>query len=310
VNAVSDPRGFDLYVSAQTFLAQHDLHPDPDTYLAHGYVPLCLKAWPATAGAPLRLATQWALWTWRADDVFDTELCDATPDAVSVLIVRLIGVADGVDRPWPGDHPLVAALGQLVAETRAMMPGIWWARYRDQLESWIHAATEKLLTYVQPGRTPTLREYLALRPADGGMVLAAMWTELAHQCLTADWSTPPVQSLLRCFSTCGILANDLAADAGDTFTAVTALVRTAGMPVAEARERVRELLRAEEHRFWWLYTAVREMPDELQPQASRSGPVLDTSRFALHLDRFRRALTEWTAGSSRYALAAPAEPAR
>lgn len=307
---VSDPRGFDLYVRAQTFLAQHDLHPDPDTYLAHGYVPLCLKAWPATAGAPLRLATQWALWTWRADDVFDTELRDATPDAISGLVVRLIGVTDGVDHPRPGDHPIVHALEHLVAETRAMMPGIWWERYRAELESWLHAATDKLLTFVQPGRVPTLREYLALRPIDSGMTLAAMWCELAHQCLTADWATPPVQSLLRSFSTCGVLANDLAADPGDTFTAVNALVHTAGMPIAEARERVRELLRAEEHRFWWLYTAVRELPDEPQPQAARSGPVLDTSRFALHLSHFRRALTEWTAGSSRYAPAAPAEPAR
>jgi hypothetical protein len=307
--AVSDSRATDLALSARTFLAQHDLHPDPDTYLAHGYVNLCLRAWPGATGAPLHLATQWALWTWLADDVLDTELRDAPRKEVSQLVGQLVDVLYEDEQPHLGDHPTVRALADLVVWTQTTMPGDWWVRYREQLEVWLHAAADKLLSYVQPARTPTLREYLALRPADGGMVLAAMWCELAHQCITPDWSTPLVQSLLRSFSMCGILANDLAAGPGDTFTAVAALVRTAGLTVGVARERVQELLRAEEFRYWWLYTAAREMADAPQSAAETGDVVLDASRFALHLDRFRRALAEWTAASSRYVLAAPAEPA-
>jgi hypothetical protein len=295
-------------VSARTFLAQHDLHPDPDTYLAHGYVALCLKAWPDTGGAPLHLATQWALWTWLADDVLDSELRDASRKEVSQLIGRLVDVLYEAEQPRPGDHATVRALADLVVWTRTAMPGDWWVRYREHLELWLHAAADKLLHYVQPGQAPTLREYLAVRPADGGMLLAAMWCELAHQCITPDWASPPVQSLLACFSMCGVLVNDLAAAPEDVFTAVTALARAAGLSVAVAREQVQALLRAEEDRFSFLYVAVREFPDELQPLSGSDGAVL-TRRFALHLERFRWALKDWTAASSRYALAAPSEPA-
>lgn len=60
----------------------------------------------------------------------------------------------------------------------------------------MHAACAKLVDFVQPRRTPTLREYLLLRPTDGGMVLAAMWCELAGRCVTPDWHDALVQSLL------------------------------------------------------------------------------------------------------------------
>ncbi|MFI9270329.1 terpene synthase family protein [Kitasatospora sp. NPDC052896] len=307
----TDVRHANLHKAAKAFLRQHRLHPDSDTYLAHGYVNLCLRAWPTAAGGPLHLATKWAIWTWVADDVFDQELSDATPAAIEQLVLTLLNTVAGANHPGPADHPIVQALADLVQQTQRAMPDFWRSRYREQLASWIHAAAEKLTVYVQPGRTPTLREYLAVRPADGGMLLAAMWTELAEQCITPDWRDPLVQSLLAAFSACGCLTNDLAAaqDDQDTFTAVYALVSTQEMTVAEARTRVKELLQAEEYRFWWLYTSVRrDFDDEPQPPAIGE-PVLNTSRFALTIDRFRRALTEWTAGSSRYTLPAQLQEA-
>ncbi len=305
-----DPRRTDLYVSAATFLHQHELHPDPNTYLAHGYVDLCLRAWPGAADAPLHLATQWALWTWLADDVFDQDLWSASRQEVEDLVGDLVSVVHEDGGAAPGDHPVVAALADLVERTRPTMPDWWWARYRAGVETWVLAAADKLQRFVQPGRTPTLREYQVLRPADGGMLLAAQWCELAHQVVTSDWRDPLVQLLLAAFSTVGCLTNDLAAGADDTFNAVHALAVAEGLAPGQARERIGELLKAEVHRFWWVYSAVRnEVAAEALLGVEASRLALDTGRFAWALDQFRVALADWTRTSSRYALAPPASTA-
>ncbi|WP_327069895.1 terpene synthase family protein [Kitasatospora sp. NBC_01302] len=282
----------DLYVSAATFLTEYGLHPDPAAYLTHGYVDLCLSAWPTASAAELDLATRWALWTWIVDDVFDAELLSESRQVVGEFALSLLLVAGGSTRPGHGDHPAVHALAGLAADTRATMPAHWWQRYLAHLESWVHAASAKLLDFVQPQRTPTLRQYLTIRPVDGGMLLAAMWCELAERCVTPDWNDALVQSLLRSFSTVGCLINDLAAGNADSFTAAGALCASQRLPPAQAQKQVRDVLDAEERRFWWLYMAVRD--DELHTT---------THHFARALDHFRHALANWTRVSSRYTTA-------
>ncbi|WP_280666166.1 MULTISPECIES: terpene synthase family protein [unclassified Kitasatospora] len=289
-------------------MVKHGLHSEPDIYLAHGYVGLCLRAWPGASGAPLQLAVQWALLTWRLDDVLDVELREAAPLDVGGFVGRLVDTVEESEPVTPDDHPTVRALADLVERTRQAMPGYWWGRYRKHLVAWVEAAHEKLVGFVQPGRVPTLRQYLTIRPPDGGMVLAAMWTELAQQVVTPDWNSPLVQSLLAAFSACGYLANDLAAGAGDTFTALDALARTEGLPPDTARHEVLAQLHAEERRFWWLRSALREYSDAARPSTAHDGLTEDTARFALHLDSFRHALREWTSASTRYAPAAPEGP--
>ena len=301
---VTDPRRTDLYVSAATFLHQHELHPDPSAYLAHGYVDLCLRAWPGATGAPLHLATQWALWTWRADDVFDQELKSAPLREVGGLVVQLVEMLGNGSPPDPDDPPVVCALADLVERTRPMMPDWWWSRYRAGVETWVLAAADKLQRFVQPSRTPTLREYQMLRPADGGMLLAAMWCELAEQVVTPDWHDPLVQSLLAAFSTIGCLTNDLAAASGDLFNAVDALAAAQGLTPALAWEHVDMVLRAEVSRFRWVYFALQEFA--AGTSATGTWLAVDTARFAQSLDLFREELTEWTRTSSRYVLAPPA----
>ncbi|MDH6121428.1 hypothetical protein ABH930_006909 [Kitasatospora sp. GAS204A] len=296
----SDTRHPGLHRAVHAFLERHALHHDPLGYLEHGYVPLFLAGWRGSTGEPLELAACWGLLVWRLDDVFDTELRDAALKVVSVLVARLVDVLDG-EPAEPGDHPAVRALADLVERTRAVMPEGWWTRYTAELDAWLHAAADKLEGYVRPCRTPTLREYVTLRPIDGGMLLAAMWTELALQCVTPDWTSLPVNSLLSCFSEIGTLTNDLAANGqGDTFTAQDALARSTGLSAEQARRRVREQLEAEKHRFAWLLMAVRA--DAIADLAGRYPAPLsaDTVRFALALDRFRQALTDWTRTSSRY----------
>ncbi|GAA1218401.1 hypothetical protein GCM10009665_05380 [Kitasatospora nipponensis] len=288
----TDPRHADLYISAATFLHRHALHPDPATYLAHGYVDLCLAAWPGARGVEFDLATRWALWTWLTDDLFDVELRDSSPGTVSRTVLDLLAVAGGTDRPGPGAQPLLAALAELVRETAELMPDTWQRRHYEQFEEWLHAAAEKLLDYTQPGRPPTLRAYLTIRPADGAMLMAAMWTELALGCVTPDWSDPLVRSMLACFSACGTTVNDLA-DRTGTFTPAAALVNQ-GAAVPEARQRSAAWLRGEEYRWWMLCTAVRT-----------GGYDRATVDLARGLDRFRAALTGWTARSARYAPSAP-----
>jgi hypothetical protein len=277
----TDPRHTDLYVSARTFLA-------------HGYVDLCLAAWPSAKGPELDLATRWALLTWLMDDVFDVELRDATTDEIRTMGRALIVATNrprwsGAAEPEP-THPAARALADLSRETQAAMPDGWWQRYRMQLIAWVDAAQTK--GQLLRRGAPTLREYLTIRPADGGMLLAAMWTELALECVTLDWADPLVQAMLECFSACGIAVNDLAGDA-DAFTPTAALAAH-GTTQDEARRRATEWLQGEEHRWWMLCTAVRT-----------GGYGQATVRLAAGLDHFRRALTEWTAASSRYALAAP-----
>lgn len=307
----------DLTADALGFLRQYGLHPAPEAYLAHGYVDLCLKAWPTAGGPPLRLAVRWALWTWTTDDLLDGGLgADAPPDAIERLTHALRRVAAGSERPAPYEHPVVHALAELVRQTRAAMPDHWWQRYREQLDAWIVAARDKLVHYLRPERTPTLHEYLLLRPADGGMLLAAMWCELAGRCITPHWTDPVVHDLLDAFSTCGILMNDLAGGTGEgeTFNAVAARMADDGLSVEQARREVSERLEAEERRFRWLYSAVRRgfpagpLPEAGTATTDHPDLVLDTRRFALLLDQFRTALTTWTGTSARYP--APRAPHR
>lgn len=297
-----------LYGEAHTFLMKHDLHPAPSDYLRQGYVVLCLAAWRGADGPRLELATCWALWTWRTDDVIDTELRDAAPGAADRLVMRLLDVLDG-NAAEPTDHPTVLALADLIDRTALVMPQEWWTRYQTELDAWLNAAADKLSTYVQPGRTPSLREYLMLRPVDGGMLLAAMWCELAMDCVTPDWSSLLVHRLLDAFSAVGTLRNDLAStDARDTFTAQAALSRSAGLPPQKAREKVFGQLDAERERFWFTMTAVRDEACLADTEAPAVSPV--TAMFATALDQFLRALADWTQVSSRYAAASSTPRAR
>ncbi|GAB2697553.1 terpene synthase family protein [Kitasatospora kifunensis] len=297
----ADANYTDLYASALDFLERHALHPDPAGYLEHGYVELFLAAWRGSTGEPLELAACWGLWTWRLDDVLDQEMRDAAPRATGLLVARLLDVLEGApaDR---GDHPTARALADLVQRTRPVMPDPWWTRYAAELDAWLHAAADKLEGFVRPRRTPTLRQYMLLRPVDGGMLLAAMWCELAMRCVTPDWDTLPVRSLLSSFSAIGTLTNDLAATGnhGDTFTAQDALAHTTGLTTADARQKVREQLEAESPRFWWQLTALWDSAVEARATDPSELPASTTVRFALALDQFQHALTNWTAHSSRY----------
>ncbi|GAA1500916.1 hypothetical protein GCM10009760_63200 [Kitasatospora kazusensis] len=286
----------DLYSSARAFLADYGLHPAPDAYLAHGYVDLFLAAWRGASSPRLDLAARWALWTWRTDDLIDTELRDAAPGAADQLVMQLLDVLYGKAAEHT-DHPTVRALADLVGHTAPVMPRDWWTRYQAELDAWLNAAADKLSTYVRPGRTPSLREYLLLRPVDGGMLLAAMWCELALDCVTPDWSSLLVHKLLDAFSAVGTLTNDLSSkDVGDTFTAQAALSHSVGLPPQEARQEVHEQLNAERTRFWFMTTAVRDEARLTDSDALH--PV--TATFAGALDRFLRALADWTRTSSRY----------
>ena len=155
-----DPRRTDLYVGARTWMVQFDLHPAPDDYLGHGYVELCLRAWPTAAGAPLHLAAQWALLVWLLDDELDQEPLGAAPDVVDRLVLALLDAAAGASRPRP-TITLSSRRWRIWSQrTREMMPGFWWGRYRRQLAAWIRAANEKLVDYVRsradadPARVP------------------------------------------------------------------------------------------------------------------------------------------------------------
>ncbi|MCX4746218.1 terpene synthase family protein [Kitasatospora sp. NBC_01287] len=293
--AAADTRRPVLRSGALTFLRRYGLHPDPEGFLAHGYVDLFLEAWRGSTGRPLELATWWGLWTWRTDDLLDRELREADAATVRYLVMRLREVLDGDTAELVEDHPAVRALADLVRWTRPAMPGDWWDRYASELEAWIQAATEKRQGFARVSRTPTLRQYLTLRPTDGGMLLAAMWTELALGCVTPQWRGLWMHRLLDAFSACGTLANDLAADDDDRFTAQAALV-AAGVPEAEALERVREQLSGERARLWILMTAIRQDAELGGPDAAF--PV--TAELARALDHFVRALAEWTRTSTRY----------
>jgi hypothetical protein len=287
-----------LTAVAADFLSTHDLHPDPRGFLAQGFIGLFGAAWPGAGYSSLLLATQWGLWTWRVDDVIDTDLRTAAPGAADELVMRLTDVLHGAPA-CADDHPTARALGHLVGRTAPAMPEDWWHRYRRELDTWLNAAADKLHNHVIPRRVPSLRRYLELRPADGGMLLAAMWTELALDCVSPDWDTPLVQAVLRHFSSVGTLGNDLAARAGDPFTAQAALAQAEGLTPASARAEVEQLAAAELRLFQLFRSATRE-PMGWRDPAERIAPA--TVHLVDGLDTFLQALAGWTRSSSRYAI--------
>lgn len=310
---LTDRRYATLAVAIRKWLDDSQLTPDPEALLEHDYLSLCLRAWPESSGDRLTLATQWALWTWIMDDHLDTGRFDSSSGQFDQVMLNAFtgAVYQALDGLSPADgatHPAVTALGPLVEATRAAMPADWWRRYERDVHVWLHSAAIKRVRFLQPARTPGLRDYQTIRPADGGMMMASGWCELATSCVTTERHVPLLQSLLASFSTVGYLANDLAAGPDDVFTVVNALAKTERLKLPRARARATGLLAAELERWTYLCGAVTDTPGDdfrMTPGfvTSTSGATLsvDTARFARTHDRFLRALVEWTASSSRYA---------
>ncbi|GAA1994791.1 terpene synthase family protein [Kitasatospora viridis] len=301
---VTDPRLADLDSSIRNWLTSNRLVLNVDAFLGHGYLALCLRAWPDSTGARLDLAVRWAIWTWAADDILDSALLDSDQAREFAADVGRAISGGGLTGAI---HPAVAALVPLAMETRSLMPVEWWRKYQHEMSAWLSSATDRLARYVLPRRVPSLRAYQAIRPDDGGMLLAAAWCELATGCVTDVLDDPLVRVLLMTFSTVGYLANDLVADEGDVFTVVRALARTEGLSAEEAHGRAVALLAAELERWQYLCGVVQDdgedgyTPPRLAMSPMGLETVVDTRRVARIFDQFLRALVEWTATSTRYA---------
>lgn len=298
-----DPRLADLDAAIRAWLTTSRLIPDVDALLAHGYIDLCLRAWPDVTGERLTLATRWAIWTWIVDDILDSAVLDAA---------EVRHFATEVSRAISGGalvgeiHPAVAALVPLAAATRTLMPATWWHAYQGELVGWVVAVGHKLAEHVRPGRVPSLREYQALRPTDGGMVLAARWTELATATVPDQQHGGRFQEILTAFSTVGCLTNDVRAADGELFSLITVLTRSERLTTQQARNRVATQLAVEWERWEAACWAAQD-----GSEGSLAEPVLITSplgvevivneaRCVLHLDQFLRALLAWTETSTRY----------
>lgn len=299
-------RQAELEASIREWLTSNQLIPNLDAFLGHGYLELCLRAWPDATGERLGLAARWAIWTWIADDILDTELL-TYPEVVA--FTTAVGRAISGGASYDDTHPAVRPLARLAMDARMLMPVAWWRQFDHEMSAWLDAATAKLARYVRPGRVPSLRAYQTIRPEDGGMRLAAMWTELATGCIAGERETPAVQELLRAFSTVGCLANDLAAADDDVFTVVRALAKSEGVSIEQARARAVDLLVAERERWCFLCDAAQDEGEDGQsaPRLAMSPTdaevVVDSPRAARNLDQFLRALLEWTETSTRYAPA-------
>lgn len=295
MTAPLDLRRDALTAFAEDFLRTYDLHPDPAAYLAQGFVDLALAAWRGSVGERLDLATRWALWMWLADDHVDSDLQQGA--AADALVMRLLEILLDEQRSSPTDHPCARALEYLVGSTTALMPRAWWIRYRDELAEWLQAAVDKRHSFVLPGRTPSLREYLAFRPVDGGMKVAAMWTELALDCVSPDWTSYELRCALDAFSAVGTLLNDLAALDSDTITAQAALAHSARIPLAEARQEISRLIDAQKRLFWVQEIAITDDAD----RGGEGALAPETALLVRGCGRFLQALSNWTRSSSRYA---------
>ncbi|GAA1977559.1 hypothetical protein GCM10009738_64850 [Kitasatospora viridis] len=305
-----DPRLPELKALIQGWLTTSRLVDDVDAFLGHGYVDLCLHAWPDASSARLDLPARWAVWTWAVDDYLDTQdLSHAEVWQFAREVSRAIsgGALTGEI------HPAVAALVPLATATRTLMPDTWWHAYQGELVGWIVAVEHKLAEFVRPGRIPSPREYQALRPADGGMVLAARWTQLATATVPDQRHARRVQGILEAFSKVGCLANDLRASDGEVFSLISVLAESEGVTIRGARHRATVQLAVEWERWESTCSALQE--DAEEPPAAPvviTSPlgvevIVNTPRVVRGLDQFLRALLPWTETSARYATPAATE---
>lgn len=266
-------------------------------YLSAGFVPLALAVWPLPQSSRPRLVltVKWMLWMWLADDHYDTVLLGERAHVAAEFHQQC---SDALDQPDTCEqrHPLAKEVVSLARQTSEMMPPWWWKRYQQTMTQWMERAYLNHVHYDRPQTTPTVAEYLAERPIDGGMMLAAQWCDLAlNSCITEEeWASPRVQDILTRFSNVSCWMNDLHDDpklyeAGKGRNLVSSLVLEGFTPDV-ATAHVAALTESERRLLMFLGTA-----------AARDATARHGLRdWIFNLLLFTEELEKWTNTSSRY----------
>lgn len=254
-----------------------------DGDVSAGYHRLAARAFAEFDAAAAALFAQWLTWLFQLDDELDEGPCP-----LEVFPGLLNGKAG---------HPLESAFADLWRVTSARMSDHWRSRFAGHLKiqyDACRAEAENRLT----GRTPTMREYPALRRGAIGPYLY----DLIEPCLRVEvpaWlhSGEPWQELIDSCADVVAWCNDVASrpkENGDPHNLVVLATREYGLDeqaaVAWVLDRVAE-------RCGDMHEAAKALPlGDVDPKTAR-----DVSKVACAVLAAPRAHLDWLLESSRYA---------
>lgn len=229
--------------------------------LGYGRIMATLTPWASLEG--LALITDWNSFFFVTDDQQNIGVTTGRAERYEGLVASMRRIIGGDERATVHeDHPLVAALRDLLERTVAGRPGYWTTRLRHNLDRWLtgHLAEN---AYRLSGTVPTVEDYISVR-RDASTVLPTVdLVELVEGATVPDvlYRTPHYQTLVLGTADIMCWINDIHSlhmEQGDPINLVTVLDHHEHLGVQGAIDAVaaRIASRVDDH-----LTAARELPE-------------------------------------------------
>ncbi|WIX81402.1 hypothetical protein QRX50_11900 [Amycolatopsis carbonis] len=227
--------------------------------LGYGRIMATLTPWAPLEG--LALITDWNSFFFVTDDQQNIGVTTGRAERYESLVAnmrRVIGGAAVVHE----DHPLVAALQDLLERTLAGRAPYWVSRFRHNLDLWLtgHLAEN---AYRLSGTVPTVEDYISVRRNASTVLPTVDLVELAEGATVPDelYRTPQYQTLALGTADIMCWINDIHSlhmEQGDPINLVTVLDHHEHLGVRGSIDAVaaRIALRVQDH-----LAAARELPE-------------------------------------------------
>lgn len=141
---------------------------------------LAARAYPDCNLPELELVAEWNTWLFIFDDQCDETALGKDSQGLGRLNDRFMEIVGGAVPSVEQDPALCQGLHDLIERLRKVMDKQWMARFAksvgEYLESTVWESTNR-----RNGRTPSLSEYVLMRPYTGGLYTDIDLIEFAHR---------------------------------------------------------------------------------------------------------------------------------
>ena len=257
---------------------------------------LAARAYPLAGREALQIVSDWNAWLFLLDDQCDEGGIGTQPDRLRVLFAGLLAVLQEQPRAAQ-DGPLASSLRDLWQRMSARGTLAWKARFLRDAQDYFDACLWEAANRAS-GVTPTVQDYIAMRPLTGGLITDVDLIDLTeHIDLPAEVrASALVQRLTQMANNVVCWSNDLISLAKemrrrDVHNLVLAIRQERGCSLQEAVDWAARLHDDEVRGFL-----------ELERHLPAYGAPIDQElqRYLAVLRAWMRGNLDWAADSGRY----------
>lgn len=137
-------------------------------FCASRYGWLAARAYPLAGLEELQIVSDWNTWLFLLDDQCDEGGIGKQPARLRALFAGLLAVLQ--EAPYPAqDGPLASSLSDLWQRMSARATLAWKARFRRDAQEYFDACLWEATNRARRV-TPTVKDYIAMRPLTGGLI--------------------------------------------------------------------------------------------------------------------------------------------